>query len=165
MQMQDFRQLVVWGRAHAFALAVRKCADDFPRAGYADFKAQLIRAAESIANNVVEGCGAATRKEFARYLDISIKSTSEVEGQLQLANDQGLIRQGAWDELSSEVIEIRKMLYGLRRALLAADAAEKRGRRRQKNGKRGNQRRRPERADGSRSQTPGPNKDSRLTGD
>lgn len=43
----------------------------------------MIRAAESITTNIVEGCGAATRREFARFLDISIKSTSELEYQLQ----------------------------------------------------------------------------------
>lgn len=127
--MQDFRKLAVWNRAHAFALQIRKSVEDFPRSGYADLKAQLIRAAGSIASNIVEGCGAATRKEFARYLDISMKSASEVEYELQLAFDEGIICQRTWAELTSEVVEIRKMLYGLRRAILAADAREKSQRR------------------------------------
>lgn len=117
--MQDFRRLRVWSRAHSFALAVRRAARSFPRSGYSDLKAQIVRAADSIASNIVEGCGAATRKEFARYLDISIKSTSEVEYRLQLALDCGLLSKAGWTTLSVEVVEIRKMLYGLRRALLA----------------------------------------------
>jgi four helix bundle protein len=43
----------------------------------------MLRAAESIPFNIVEGCGAHTRKDFARFLDISIKSSLELEAQLQ----------------------------------------------------------------------------------
>ena len=123
--MQDFRQLAVWGRAHAFAKDIRKCAEKFPRPRYSDLADQITRAAESIPNNIVEGCGAATRKEFARYLDISIKSTSEVEYQLQLARENGLMANHLWTARSTEGVEIRKMLYGLRRAVLAADRASR----------------------------------------
>ena len=84
--MQDFRQLLVWKRAHAFALDVRGVVESMPR-GYSDLKAQITRAAQSIVNNIVEGCGAASRLEFARYLDISIKSTSQVDYQLEFGRD------------------------------------------------------------------------------
>jgi len=71
--MQDFRKLVVWQKAHAFALEIRRVTEGFPR----ELRDQIRSAAESIVNNIVEGCGASSRKEFARYLDISIKSASE----------------------------------------------------------------------------------------
>jgi len=84
-------------------------------------KAQLVSAAESIPTNIVEGCGASSRKEFARYLDISIKSTFEVEYQLQLAKDYSILLPNRWESLSSEVVQIRRMLYGLRKSVLTAD--------------------------------------------
>ena len=127
--MQDFRRLVVWERAHQFAIAVRRATTAFPRKGYSDLKSQLTRAAESIPSNIVEGCAAATRKEFARYLDISIKSTTEVEYQLQLAKDNGVLPPTKWEGLTAEVVEIRKMLCGLRRAVLSADGMHTRKRR------------------------------------
>jgi four helix bundle protein len=83
--MQDFRRLLVWSRSHALATTIRRTVHGFRGAGYAELKSQLVSAAESIPSNVVEGCGAATSKEFARFLDISIKSTSEVEYRLELA--------------------------------------------------------------------------------
>jgi four helix bundle protein len=118
--VQDFHQLHVWVRAHAFAIDIRSCADHFPRS-FAEFRSQIVRAAESIVSNIVEGCGAATRKEFARFLDISIKSASEVEYRLQLARDNGLMPGPAWKVRTDEVVEIRKMLYGLRRAVLSPE--------------------------------------------
>ena len=120
--MQDFRRLLVWQRAHAFALDVRRVTDAFPRVGYTDLKSQLRRAAESIVTNIVEGCGASSRKEFARFLDMSIKSTSEVDYQLQLARDLGVLCHARWKPLAQEVVELRKMLSALRRTVL--DAAQ-----------------------------------------
>ena len=77
--MQDFRRLRVWQSAHELLLAIKAVARSLPKSVSADSKSQLLRAADSIVSNIVEGCGAATRKEFARYLDISIKSATEVD--------------------------------------------------------------------------------------
>jgi four helix bundle protein len=123
--MQDFRRLVVWQRAHAFALDVRRATDAFPRAVYAALKSQIRRAAESVASNVVEGCAAASRRDFARFLDIGMKSASEVDYQLQLARDLGVLGHAAWKPLAREVVELRRMLSGLRRTVLAAAARER----------------------------------------
>jgi len=120
--MQDFRQLMVWQRAHAFAVEVRQATGAFPRTGYSELKSQITRAADSIASNIVEGAGAATRKEFARFLDISIKSASEVDYRLELAHDNGVLSDRVYSRLAREVVEIRKMLFVLRRTILAADA-------------------------------------------
>ena len=109
--MQDYHQLRVWERAHAFAIAIRRAADHFPP-GYSELRSQIIRAAESIPSNLVEGCGAATRREFARFVDISIKSSAEVQYRLELARDHSLLAPERWQELTGEVIEIRKMLHG-----------------------------------------------------
>ena len=123
--MQDFRQLLVWKRAHAFALNIRRATQAMPRTGYTDLKSQMTRAAQSIVDNIVEGCGAASRLEFARYVDISIKSTSEVDYQLELARDLGVMSHDVWKPLAKEVIELRRMLSALRRSVLAAAARDK----------------------------------------
>lgn len=118
--MQSFRDLTVWQRAHAFALSVRRATHSFPRRGYTSLKSQIVSAAESVPFNIVEGCAATSRKEFARFLEISIKSTSELEYQIQLATDYGVLPQRLWRSLTIEIIEIRRMLCGLRRAVLEA---------------------------------------------
>lgn len=60
----------------------------------------------------------ASRKEFAHYLNISIKSSSEVDYQLEYARDLGVLAFDVWKPLAKEVVEIRKMLTALRRAVL-----------------------------------------------
>jgi four helix bundle protein len=95
---------------------MHRAIDAFPRGKYAELKAQMRRATESIANNIGEGCAAASRKEFTRYLDISIKSASEVDYQLQFAHDLGAIDTATWHRSNREVVERRKMrwAYGAR---------------------------------------------------
>ena len=127
--MQDFRQLRVWQRAHALAIEARRTTETFPRTGYAELKSQITRAADSIASNIVEGCAAASRQEFARFLDISIKSASELDYRFQLARDLDVLRYDVWKSLARDVVEIRKMLSGLRRTVLAAAEREKRQKR------------------------------------
>jgi four helix bundle protein len=124
--MQDFHSLDVWQRAHRLALDIRHATHRFPRRGYASMKAQLLDAAESIPRNIVEGCGAATHPEFARFLDIAIKSSSEVEYSLLLAADAGAMAVGVWRVLSPETVAVRKMLFALRKSVLRGDPSNDR---------------------------------------
>ena len=66
-------------------MTVHRISRGFTRAGFAHLRSQLTGAAASMPANIVEGCGAATNKEFARFLDISIhqfevERTSSEEG-------------------------------------------------------------------------------------
>lgn len=122
--MQDYRKLRVWEQAHALALTVRQATNGFPRTGYASLRAQLTTAAESIAFNIVEGCGTTSQAEFARFLEISRKSSMELEYQLQLARDYGILPQRKWEMLSQETIDTRRMLCGLRKKVLSAECSK-----------------------------------------
>lgn len=86
----------------------------------------MVKAAESILFNIVEGCGADSNKEFARFLGISVKSSQELEGQLQLAHDGGALHRREWRALTAETVEIRRMTCGLRAKVRAADEASRR---------------------------------------
>ena len=117
--MIDFKRIQAWRRAHELAIRVDECARGFTRAGHATLRSQLTRSASSAPLNIVEGCGAPTRKDFARSLDIAIKSLNETEYHLLAARDHGLLPPDSWRQLTAETIEIRKMLCGYRRKLLS----------------------------------------------
>lgn len=89
--MQDFKHIQAWQRGHVLAITVDRVARGFTRAGFANLRSQLTRSAASMPANIVEGCGAATNKELARFLDISIKSANESEYHLLVARDHGLV--------------------------------------------------------------------------
>ena len=90
----------------------------FNRAGYSRLRAQLTGAADSIKDTIAEGCGAATNNEFARFLDMSVKSANETEGHLLSARDLELFSMDEWHDFTTETIEIRKMVYTYRKKVL-----------------------------------------------
>jgi four helix bundle protein len=116
--MQDHRKLQIWRMACSLCIDVRAAVNRFPKRGYAELKEQMITASESIANTIVEGCGAESNKEFARFLAMSIKSNRELEGQLELAYGYHILSEQRWHTLSEYTVLIRKKTYTLRTKVL-----------------------------------------------
>lgn len=100
------------------AVDVRRATRRFPRTGYGKLQSQITSAAESVVLNIVEGCGGRSPKDFARFLDHSIKSTSELESQLELAKDYGAMHYREYQTLAAEAVEIRKMICVFRAKVL-----------------------------------------------
>jgi len=119
--VRDYHRLEIWRRAHALAIAIHEVARGLRGNELAGLRSQLTRAADSVAANIVEGCGAASVREFARFLDMSIKSASETEYHLLSARDRRALIPGRWRQLSSEAVEIRRMTYAYRKRLLEDD--------------------------------------------
>lgn len=118
--MQDHRRLRVWTHACALAVDIRRATRRFPKSGYVSVQAQMIRAAESVVFNIAEGCGSRSQKELARFLDISVKSTSELESQLELSYRYGVLKQYEWLRLAGDVVRLRRQLCTLRTRVLAS---------------------------------------------
>lgn len=111
--MQDFRKLRVWQLAHTQTLAIYQATRSFPRDEIYGLRAQLRRAASSVAANIAEGCGRGSRAELMRFLVIAAGSVSEVEYELILARDLGYLTQRLYRELVTGVRDVRRMLTGL----------------------------------------------------
>jgi four helix bundle protein len=71
----------------------------------------------SIPANIVEGTARGSDPDFARFVKISIGSTTELEYHLIMARDSAIISRSDFDSLSDQAILIRKMLYALLRRL------------------------------------------------
>jgi four helix bundle protein len=99
--------------AHALALNIHRLAAGIRGPANASLRNQMTRAAMSIPTNIVEGRGQTSGKEFARFLRYSLNSSSELEYHLMVARDIDLIRESDFRSLTDQIIEIRKMLYGL----------------------------------------------------
>ena len=117
--MQDFRNLLVWRKAHTLALAVYRETRGFPRSELYGLTSQLRRGAVSIPSNIAEGCVRRTDNDFARFVYNAIGSASELEYQLLLAHELELIAPVAYAALAKDSIEIKRMLASLVKKLTA----------------------------------------------
>jgi len=85
--MKDFRKLDVWAKAHALTLAIYRVTAGFPTEERYGLTSQLRRACVSIPTNIAEGCGRNSDAELARFAEIAMGSSSEVEYLLLLSRD------------------------------------------------------------------------------
>jgi four helix bundle protein len=111
--VSDFKNLLVWQKAHALALHAYRVATGMRRSQDIALRSQIIRAAMSIPANIVEGRRQDSEKEFARFLRIALNSGWELEYHLIVARDIGAISESDAESLLAEVIEVRKMIHGL----------------------------------------------------
>ena len=111
--MKDFRELQVWHKAHALTLEIYRVAAKFPVEERYGLTSQLRRCGSSIPSNIAEGCGAGSDADFARFLQIAMRSACELEYLLLLSRDLGLINSGAHQSGESKTTEIKRMLSSL----------------------------------------------------
>ena len=116
--MSDFKKLKVWRKSHALTLNVSRVSILIRGRAQAALRDQMIRAAMSIPTNIVEGTGQESGKEFCRFMSIALKSSSELEYHLIVARDMQVMSRSDFESLSAQVVEVRKMLYGLRNRVL-----------------------------------------------
>ena len=115
--MKDFKKLKVWEKAHRLTLDVYQASATFPREELYGLTSQIRRSCLSIPTNIAEGCGRSSDTDFARFLQISIGSASEVEYLLLLGRDLDLLVHEEYEELNSVVVEIKRMLTSLIKTL------------------------------------------------
>ena len=115
--MSDYKKLHVWRKAHALSINAHRAAIGIRGSDYAALRSQIIRCAMSITTNIVEGREQRSEAAFARYLRISLASTSELEYHLRAARDIGGLETQVHEALASQLTEVRMMLHGLLRRL------------------------------------------------
>lgn len=112
-------ELDVFRKAYQLSLIVHKLTLTFPQIEQYVLASQLRRATKSICANLSEGFAKQgdSKKEFARYISLSIGSSDESRIWLQYACDLGYVENKQIEELKRNYEEISKMLRGLQRSL------------------------------------------------
>jgi four helix bundle protein len=118
--MQNFQQLDVWKRSHELVLKVYRTSTELPQSENFGLVLQLRRSATMIATRIAEGAGRPTNDEFAGELRRSRAAGYELEYLLLLTRDLGFLKIDEHHVLSSEIIEIRRMLSGLVKRVTAS---------------------------------------------
>jgi four helix bundle protein len=111
--MQNPEKLQVAARARALALITYSVTAPFPTEERYGLTAQMRRAAISVGSNIHEGCGRNGGKELARFLQIALGSISELEFQMLVATDLGLLSSPSSAQLAEEANHTKRMLLRL----------------------------------------------------
>jgi four helix bundle protein len=85
----------------------------FPKEELYGLTSQIRRASASIGANLAEGCGRRSERELARFVHIAMGSASELDYELVLARDLGLLTNEEHRTSERSFVDLRKMLTGL----------------------------------------------------
>ncbi|HUQ19685.1 MAG TPA: four helix bundle protein [Gemmatimonadaceae bacterium] len=115
--MSDFRKLRAWRAAQTLVIDTYRVSRGMRGPQSRNLADQLNRAAMSVPRNTIEGNEHDSPRERARFFRYAIASVSEGEGHMQTAVDLEMMPREEFENLVSQVVEVRKMLYGLLRGL------------------------------------------------
>ena len=115
--MKNFKKLKVWEISREVATEVYKLCKELSREDSYIFSSQMVRAAISIPSNIAEGASRVSKKDFKRFLGISLGSSFELETQISILNDLKLLSENKVSNILVKNNEVQKMLHGLMRTL------------------------------------------------
>lgn len=101
-----FEDLIVWQKAHVFALGIYKLTKTFPSSELYGLTSQFRRAAVSIAANIAEGYKKRGTKDKIRSLNIAQGSLEESRYYLILARDLNYGMDKKLDLLAQEISKL-----------------------------------------------------------
>ena len=118
--MSDFRfeQLEIWKDAIELSDVLFDIAELANKRNYYKFAEQLRSAAMSISNNIAEGSGSVSNKEFANFLNISRRSVFECANILYIFERRMVISEEQRSELYHSLIVLSKKLTNFRKSIL-----------------------------------------------
>jgi len=115
--MNNYRNLLIWQKSVDLVTRIYSVTNTFPKEEAYGLTSQVRRCAVSIPSNIAEGSGRNSKKEFLNFLSISHGSSYELDTQLTIANNVGLLSEEQFRELSESILEIQKMNSGLKKSI------------------------------------------------
>lgn len=110
---RDHRRLRVFQIAHKLATTIYKETQHFPRDEWYGLRAQLRRAAVSVATNIVEGNARHSTFEYVNFLNIARGSAAEAAYLVLLGSELGHFSVAVADSLRSGYDELVPQLEAL----------------------------------------------------
>jgi four helix bundle protein len=112
-KVERFEDLICWQEARNLVRIVYEASNEGPMAKDFDMRSQIRRAAISTMNNIAEGFGRYSKKEFIRFLEISSASASEVKSVSYAALDLSYWNQETVTTIQSKAESVKALDLGL----------------------------------------------------
>lgn len=115
-RIEKFEDLECWKEARVLVTNIYKDLESNHKIDL-DTKSQMRRAVLSIMNNIAEGFGRISNKEFVRFLGFSTSSANEVKSMLYVLSDLEYLSPDQVNEFHQQVDKTKHMILGLIRYL------------------------------------------------
>jgi four helix bundle protein len=114
---QSFKDLVVWQRSIELTVSVYQLTSAFPDSERFGLTNQMRRASVSIASNIAEGYGRATKGEYVQFLGHARGSCSELETQIVIAKKLGFGAPASLQTTESLCNDVGRLLGALMKSI------------------------------------------------
>ena len=105
--------MIIWQKSIVLTKQIYTITRKFPKEEIYGLSNQLRRASVSVASNIAEGYGRITRNDYKRFLSFSFGSTFEIQTQLIICIEIGIINNEDFNESMMLSKEISAMLYAI----------------------------------------------------
>ena len=116
--MRNFRNLQVWAEAMEIVKDVYHITEKLPKDEKFGLTSQMRRAAISIPANIAEGSSRRTSVDFARFLDIALGSSFELETYIELIEKVHKSQMMDLPSFLSRLHQVQKRMNALRESVL-----------------------------------------------
>jgi len=116
--MRNFRKLEVWAEAVELVKEVYHISEKLPKDQKFGLTSQMRRAAISIPANIAEGACRRTAIDFARFLDIAMGSSFELETYIELIDKVYKTEKMNLPLFLNQLHQIQKRVNALRESVL-----------------------------------------------
>jgi four helix bundle protein len=110
IELMSHKNQFIWQRAVKLALNCYQLTQHFPKSELYGLTSQIRRCSVSIPSNIAEGYGRVSNKEYVRFLQIANGSVRELDTQLIIAREAGLISKELINPVIEEVDEMQKIM-------------------------------------------------------
>ena len=111
--VKTFEDLIIWQKSIVLTKQIYTITRKFPKEEIYGLSNQLRRASVSVASNIAEGYGRITRNDYKRFLSFSFGSTFEIQTQLIIGIEIGIINNEDFNESIMLSKEISAMLHAI----------------------------------------------------
>lgn len=112
-KIKSFTDLDAWKEGHRLVLMIYEITRSFPKEEIFGLLSQMRRCAISITSNVAEGFSRQSYKEKAQFYSVAQGSVTELQNQLLISKDIGLIAKEKFNEIAMQSIKVHKIINGL----------------------------------------------------
>ena len=112
-----FQDLEIWKESIEIGNILFDIADTLEEKKLFRFAEQLRGAGMAMSNNIAEGSGSSSKKEFIQFLNIARRSTFENANILILLNKRGLIARAVLDDLLNRLDILCRQITNFQKSL------------------------------------------------